>query len=211
MKTLFQISITRGSSPERTDFPPLLVRRAIDEDLGAGAAGAGLAHLPEVVLRVAVVDVVVGQAGNFFPDAGGVHVTLDADRRITLVHGYVQARRVDAPDLREQLPRPRDRVALEVVTERPVAEHLEERVVPARATDIVKIVVLAASADALLRVGGTGVAAFLQPQEDRFELVHPRVREEQRRVVLRDDRRARHERVAVLLNEEVDELLADLG
>lgn len=44
---------------------------------------------------------------------------------------------------------------LEVVTEGPVAQHLEERVVVHILADIVQIVVLATSADALLRVGHT--------------------------------------------------------
>src|SRR5207253_2326827 len=34
-----------------------LAGRAVDVDLGAGAAGAGLAHLPEVILLVAPVNV----------------------------------------------------------------------------------------------------------------------------------------------------------
>lgn len=54
-----------------------LVRRAVDEDFGAGAARAGISHLPEVVLRVAVVNVVVGlvpvllPVGDLPPDVGG--------------------------------------------------------------------------------------------------------------------------------------------
>jgi len=60
------------------------------------------------------------------------------------------------------------------------------------------------------RVGGAGVRPPLGAEEDRLELVHPRVREQQRRVVVRHDRRAGHERVPVLLHEEVDELPANL-
>ena len=40
-----------------------------------------------------------------------------------------------------------DRVALEVVAEAEVAEHLEERVVPGRVTHVLRVVVLAAGAD----------------------------------------------------------------
>ena len=53
----------------------------------------------------------------------------------------------------------------------------------ARVADIFQVVVLAAGADALLRAGGTRIVAFFQAEEDILELVHPRVGEQQRRVV----------------------------
>ena len=76
---------------------------------------------------------------------------MPGELRVAAVDGHDQARRVDRVDLRQQLPRPRDRVRLEVVAEREVAEHLEERVVARRLADLVEVVVLAAGADALLR------------------------------------------------------------
>ncbi len=59
----------------------------------------------------------------------------------------------------DQLPGKVDGVALEVVAEAEVAQHLEEGVVAAGEADIFKVVVLAAGADALLRSGGAGVVA----------------------------------------------------
>ena len=55
------------------------------------------------------------------------------------------------PHVGQQLPGERDRFLLEVVAEREVAEHLEERVMPERRPDVVEVVVLAADAHALLR------------------------------------------------------------
>ena len=49
----------------------------------------------------------------------------------------------------QQTPREADRVLLEVVAERPVAEHLEERAVTRRLADLFDVV----RADALLVVG----------------------------------------------------------
>ena len=69
---------------------------------------------------------------------------------------------------------------------------------------------LAARADALLRVGRARVGALPRAEEDVLELVHAGVGEEERRVVLRDDRRARDDLVSLLL-EEVEEGLPDLG
>ncbi len=98
----------------------------------------------------------------------------------------------------------------EVVAEGPVAEHFKKSVMAAGAADVVEIVVLAAGADAFLRVGGAGVGAFFLAEEDRLELVHAGVGEEKRGVVERDDGRTGDEGVAVLLHEEIEELLADL-
>src|SRR5213596_3141278 len=50
---------------------------------------------------------------------------------------------VEPAHLGEELPRPRDRFGLEVLTEAPVAEHLEEREVPAGAAQFIDVVVLA--------------------------------------------------------------------
>ena len=69
---------------------------------------------------------------------------------------------------------------------------------PERRPDVVEVVVLAADAHALLRRRGARVRALLLAEEHVLELVHPGVGEEQRRVVVRHERRARHERVAVL-------------
>ena len=72
-------------------------------------------------------------------------------------------------------------VGLEVVAEREVAEHLEERVVAQRRPDVVEVVVLAADAHALLRGRGARVVALLPAEEHVLELVHPGIREQQRR------------------------------
>ena len=58
---------------------------------------------------------------------------------------------------------------------------------------------LAADPHALLRGGGPLVVALLPAQEHVLELVHPRVGEQQRRVVGRDERRAGHDPVALRL------------
>ena len=70
---------------------------------------------------------------------------------LALEDGREEAIGRQLPDLGQQLPRERDRVLLEVVAEREVAEHLEERVMPQRGADVVEVVVLAADAHALLR------------------------------------------------------------
>ena len=50
---------------------------------------------------------------------------------------------------RQQLPGPRDGLALEVVPKGPVAQHLKEGVVVHILAHVIQVIMLAASADAL--------------------------------------------------------------
>src|SRR5439155_6586329 len=72
-----------------------------------------------------------------------------------------------------------------------------------------EVVVLATDAEALLAVDGPHVRTALVAEEHLFELHHAGVGEEQARVVLRDQGRARHDGVPALL-EEIQERLTDL-
>ena len=101
----------------------------------------------------------------------------------------------------EELPGEADRLALEVVAEAEVAEHLEERVVARGVADVLEVVVLAAGAHAALRARGARVGALLRAEEDVLELDHAGVGEQQRRVVARHQRARGHDGVAVALEE----------
>src|SRR5205807_9869469 len=93
---------------------------------------------------------------------------------------------------------------------RPIAQHLVEGVMVGIAAHLLEVVVLAADTDALLAVDSTTIGSGAGAKEHVLELVHACVREQQRRVVQWHDARRWHERVPVLLGEEVNELLANL-
>ena len=80
----------------------------------------------------------------------------------------------DAEVARQEVPGPVDRLALEVVAEAPVAEHLEERVVARRPPDLLEVVVLAGDPQDALVVDGPRVRARLGPGQDVLELDHAR-------------------------------------
>ena len=189
----------------------------VDVEFGARTAGAGLAHHPEVVLLVPVDDVhfrvEAGGAELLRPDVPGFLVELRgiALGLVRLVDRGVEAVLREFPDLGDELPGVVDGLALEVVAEGPVAQHLEERVVVGVQADVFEVVMLTARADALLGVGSParGVRALRLAEEDRDELVHPGVGEEQVRGVRHQARRL-DDRV-LLRFEEIEEGLADLG
>src|SRR5262249_38006490 len=95
------------------------------------------------------------------------------------------------------------------IAEAPVAEHLEEGLVVGVLAHVVEVVVLAAGADALLRVCRPPVGATARTEADVLELVHAVVSKQKGGVVERHDARQRHDGVRVAA-EEIEELLADL-
>ena len=156
------------------------------EDFRAGAAGTGVAHHPEVVGHVAgalVVadahDAVGGNAHFLVPDVVGL-VVFRIDR-----HPELFGRQMEV--LGKELPGEVDRILLEIVAEREVPEHFEEGVVTSGVAHVVKVVVLAAGADALLRGRGALVGALVEPEVHVLELVHAGIGEEKRRVVAGND------------------------
>ena len=118
----------------------------VEVHLRAGPAGAGVAHRPEVVLLAQAQDAVLAQPGHLLPEREGV-VVVGEDGRLEAVLAASRGRAVRSSQPNAMAS------ALEVVAEGEVAEHLEERVVPRGAADVLEVVVLAARADALLGGG----------------------------------------------------------
>jgi hypothetical protein len=163
-------------------------RAVIVEDLAARPARPGVGHLPEVVALVLGRARLVADAhaarrrhADFLrPDVVGL-VVLVVDRG-------PQALLRQSVNLRQQLPRIADRLALEVIAEAEVAQHLEEGVVARGIADVFEIVVLATGAHAALGSRGADVRPPFLAEEDVLELHHAGIREQQRRVVARHER-----------------------
>jgi hypothetical protein len=201
-----ELDVARTVAVHRADVAgaalPVAGRRAtIQMDLGARTAGARFAHLPEVFLLEAA-DALVGERRDLLPELLGL-VVGRVDGRPDLVLRKL-------PLLHQQVPRPLDRLGLVVVAERPVPEHLEERVVVRVAPDLLEVVVLAGEAEALLRVGDSRMAGRGLAEEDLLELDHPRVGEQEGRVALGDDGSAANHPV-ITGREEVQEARSNLS
>ena len=179
----------------------------IEVDFAARTAGARIPHSPEVFLFAQAQDPARIDTDRVAPDRRGLLVARHGGRAVE--DGDPQALFRYAVHLGEQLPRPDDRVFLEVVAEREVPEHLEERVMARRAADLFEVVVLSGDTQAFLGRRGPRILPLLASGEDVFELVHPGVREQQRRVVGQDERRARHDTVAARC-EEIEKRAAGL-
>ena len=172
------------------------------EDLGAGTAGSGVAHGPEVVLGAAAGKACRVDPYLIQPDGGGL-VVIGEDR-------HPQPLRGQGEGPGQIVPGVVDGLALEVVAEAEVAQHLEEGVMAGGIANVFEVVVLAARAHAALGARGPGIGAALAAEEDLLELDHPRVGEEQGRVVGRHQRAGGHPLVTAL-GEIVEEARSDVG
>jgi hypothetical protein len=156
------------------------LRLVDEEDLGVGPAGAGLAGgAPPVVLLREEEDVVLRDALGL-PELGGLGVL--GGIGVASEGGDSQLLGRDVQDLLQELVAPGDGLLLEVVAQRPVPEHLEERQV-AGVPDLVDV----ARPDALLEVGEALPGRVLLAQEIGHEGVHPGSGEENGGVVLGDE------------------------
>ena len=128
----------------------LLWGTAVDMDLRAGTAGTCVAHLPEVVVLVAVDDMILRHMLG--PITGSLVVARDILFGRTLEDRHVKVLRIQFQHIDEILPGHVDSALFEVVAKRPVAQHLEHGVVVCVVSDLLQIVVLAADTKALLGV-----------------------------------------------------------
>jgi hypothetical protein len=202
-RELFAIELGPLTSRAIRETPIPRDVRQVDEDFRARPTRARVRHLPEIVGVAKRVDARVGQPCDLAPKR--------ARFVVSMVDGDAQQRRIDTELFGDELPRKRDRVALEVVAEREVAQHLEERVMPRGVSDLLEIVVLAARAHAFLRrrCAAFSFRRILHPEEDLLELHHTGVREQQRRIVAGNERRARSNDVTVA-GEVLEEARSDL-
>ena len=158
------------------------------EDLAARPARAGIAHGPEVRRLAEPCEALRADADVLQPDV----------RRLIIVavHRAPQPRGIEPERAGEELPREMDRLALEILAEREVAEHLEESVVARGIAHVLEIVVFAAGPHAALARGGAQVVAPFPAEKHVLELHHAGVGKEKGRVVAGHERARGHDHVA---------------
>ena len=130
--------------------------------------------------------------------------------RIAFEPGGIKTGGIDLEHIGEQGPRPVDRFFFEVITERPVPEHLKERVVIGVMSDVFEVVVLSSGSNAFLTIDGPCIGPIALSEKDIFELIHASVREQEGGILVRYGRARRHDLVPRAGSEEVEELLTNL-
>ena len=153
-----------------------VLRAPVVVDLRAWAARARDAHAPVVVGQPTALDAALRELDHVPPDRVGL-VVLGQHGRPEPVLGKAEP----AVVLRagQQLPGVRDRHVLEVVAERPVAQHLEERRVPGGLADFLDV----AGPHALLHVRRPPERRGLLAEQIRLERLHSGDDEQHRGIV----------------------------
>ena len=157
----------------------------------------GRAGGPEVVILAHPRDPAGIEADLLVPDVERL-VVVEVDR-------HRQALAGDSQGFGQKLPAPVDRFLLEVVAEREVAEHLEERHVAGGPPDVLDV----AGPDALLAGRRRSETRVAQPHELALELVHAR-RGEQDGLIFLGNQHIAGAADAPLGDEEVEERFAKL-
>ena len=154
---------------------------------GARAAGTGFTHHPEVVFDITVNDldfrIATRRAEKFCPDVVSFLVEVSWIAGFRCVDRCVESMRRKSPASDNQFPCPLDGFFFEIVSERPVPEHFEKRMVIGVVADVLEVVVFSARTNAFLGVGRARwiVGSFFDTEEIRHKRIHPRVGEQQTR------------------------------
>jgi hypothetical protein len=178
---------------------------AVEVQLRARTARAGRPRLPEVVLAREQHDALARHPDRL-PRRDRLLVGAQPQLGVAREDGDPDVLGAEAEALQRQLPGQLDGALLEVVADREVAEHLEEREVPRGRADVLDV----GRAEALLARRQAVVRGLLEPEEVRLERVHARGREQDRGVERGRDQRARGQAPVVAGREEAQERLADL-
>ena len=163
------------------DFGTLTIGADIDMYFGTRTAGTCVTHFPKIIFLITVNNAVCRQ--KLRPDFGSFVVTFQFFVFRTLKNGNIQAVFVQFQHFSQVFPCPGDGFFLEIITERPVAEHFEHGVVIGVMSHFFQVVVLAAYTQAFLRVGHAGIFYWVITENNIFELVHSRIGEHQRWVI----------------------------
>jgi hypothetical protein len=177
-------------------------------DLGAGTAWASITHFPEVVLLVAMQDAVFVHHGA--PVSMGFGINRQVVRPVAPKDCHVQPFFGKHVYVGEQFPSPLDRLFLEVVTKRPVTQHLKHRVVIGIYPNLFQVVVLATHPKAFLCVGDTLTYGRGITKKVVLKLDHSRVGKQQCGIVLKYEWCRRNNKVVFFLKK-LQKLTSDRG
>ena len=149
--------------------------------LGTRTTRTCITHFPEVIVFVSVEDMIFWQ--ELFPIGSGFIVTFQSFFGAAFEYGGVKVIRIYLQNIYQVFPCPVDCLFLKVVTERPVAQHLEHGMVVRIVSYFFQVIMLSANAQAFLRVRDSFIFCRVVTQNNIFELVHPRISKHQCRVI----------------------------
>ena len=123
-------------------------RTRVDVDFRTRAARTCITHFPEVIVLVAVDDMIFGEILS--PVSGSFIVAGKSFLRASFEYGYIQIFRIEFQYLYQIFVCPSDNFFLEVVAERPVTQHFEHGMMVCIVTYFFQVVMFSTHTQALL-------------------------------------------------------------
>ncbi len=178
------------------------IRAMVIKDFRTGTTGTGITHGPEIVFLAHAGEACRIDLHLIQPDSSRlVIILIDGDPEFFCRQTELFS---------QQFPGELNCLALEIITEREVAQHFKEGVMTGGVSDVFQIVVLAAGADAALRRGCPRIGSLLITEEDILELHHTRIGEQQCRVIAGYQWATGNDFMAAG-GKEIEEFLSDFG
>ena len=159
-------------------------------NFGTRSAGAGFAHLPEIIVLIAVDDVFLGQIIS--PIAGGFVVSLQTLFGTAFKYGCVKPRSIEFKYFGQVFPGPGYGFFFEIIAERPVAQHFEHGMMIGVVPHFFQVVVFTAHPQTFLRIGHPEIFGGSLSQKNVFKLVHSGIGKHQAGIVFDHHRCGRY-------------------
>ena len=171
-------------------------------NFGTWTAWTAFAHLPKIIFHRARNHMIFRKKAQ--PNRTRFRVGFQSCLCITAEICCIDSIGIQSKCSSEQFPSPRNGFFFEVITKGPIPKHLEKSMVIDVVSNIFKIVVLSTSANAFLRIDCARVWPSSSTKKDILELIHPRIRKEQRGIVVWHDGTSLHKCVRRFVAEEID-------
>ena len=148
---------------------------------------SGVSHHPEIIFLVAInymhIRIKTGPFKYQLPMLVSFLIKLGRVPFARHINSRKETGRRKSPPINKKFPSPFDGLFFEVITERPITQHLEECLVICIKSNIIKIIMLASCTDALLRISCPRrfIGCLLCPKKERYELIHPSISEQEPR------------------------------
>ena len=110
----------------------------------------------------------------------------------TFENGYIQIFFLNLKNVHKIFVSPANGFLLEIITKAPIAKHLEHCVMISVMSHLFKVVVLTAYAQAFLRIRAAAALGLHISQNNVLKLIHARVGEHKRGIVLNHNGSGRH-------------------
>jgi hypothetical protein len=165
----------------------------------ARATGSRGSHFPKVILGIKGQDSFRWQVQQ--PNLAGL-VVARRDLVSTKVGG-IQASRIEFELARQTLPSHVNGTFFEIVSKRPVAQHFKKGMVIDILADVIKVVVLATGADALLRVYSASEFGHFPVGIARSWVRGDRLRQLSVRAIVRIERESRRQDDTLILRSDL--------